>query len=94
MELFEQACRLYARDAPSPLTAFAPVMAKNKVHEIADAHFHLGDQYLYFTVLSLFRQSKLLWSPSKKELTIEPVAPDDPTFMFTNNIERLPPRTR
>ncbi|KAL4886741.1 hypothetical protein BJY04DRAFT_213493 [Aspergillus karnatakaensis] len=77
---------------PVPVSLLARSMADNNNHEIADAHFHLEGQYTHFTTLSLFKQSRVLWSLDN--LTLDPIGNDHPTFMFTNNVQRVPPRTQ
>ncbi|RDW76528.1 uncharacterized protein DSM5745_06520 [Aspergillus mulundensis] len=76
-----------------PITELLANLALNGWHEIADAHFHVETQYRKpkFTVLSLYKQSRLLWA--LPTLTLDPVPANDPTFVLTNDAARLPPRT-
>ncbi|KAL4901614.1 hypothetical protein BDW74DRAFT_181621 [Aspergillus multicolor] len=75
---------------PLPLSMIAAQAKFNNYHAIAQDHLHTGRDYTYFTVISLYAQSRLLWSFPK--ITLDPITSDDRTFMFTNDV-RLPPRT-
>ncbi|RDW76586.1 uncharacterized protein DSM5745_06578 [Aspergillus mulundensis] len=84
----------FEQNTPYPVTDIAALCAWNNVHEKADAHFHIKEKQFpgpKFTVVSLFKQSRVLWS--LPTLTLDPVAPDDPTFILTNDTARLPPLT-
>ncbi|KAI9373433.1 hypothetical protein BJX61DRAFT_541787 [Aspergillus egyptiacus] len=71
-----------------PPSVWGPMMALNRTHAVADAHIHLDTRYTYFTVLSLYKKSRLLWS--LPDITLDPIPKNDPRFMFTNEADRLP----
>jgi hypothetical protein len=59
----------------------------NRYHLIADEHFHF-DRRWHFTVLRLYKQSRMLWWLPKDAIKVGPVA--DEYFMLSND-ENLPP---
>ncbi|KAL4899024.1 hypothetical protein BDW74DRAFT_184131 [Aspergillus multicolor] len=67
-----------------PIHELVADQAPNGWHEIADAHFHLDPRrYAKLRVLSLFKQSRLLWT--LPPLSLDPVSANDRTFMLTND---------
>ncbi|KAL2849721.1 hypothetical protein BJX68DRAFT_267037 [Aspergillus pseudodeflectus] len=62
-------------------------MGPNRFHVIADEHFHF-DPRGHFTVLRLYKQSRMLWWLPKDAIKLGPVA--DEYFMLSND-EGLPP---
>ncbi|KAL3478050.1 hypothetical protein BJX99DRAFT_256817 [Aspergillus californicus] len=74
---------------PVHISAYRPILCRNRYHAIADAHFHLESRYTYYTVLSLYKQSEILWWLG--DITLDPVGSDDATFMYSDD-PRLPPR--
>ncbi|RDW63123.1 uncharacterized protein DSM5745_10234 [Aspergillus mulundensis] len=78
------------RHQPLPITMLGAQMAMNNWHAIAREHLHIGPGYDFFKVISLYAKSHLLWS--FPEITLDPIASDDRTYMFTDDVRLPPPR--
>ncbi|RDW86592.1 uncharacterized protein DSM5745_03234 [Aspergillus mulundensis] len=100
----DASCQEWTSDRAPPVTAPVNVkdpidweevgqnLADNRLHAVGDAHFHLESTYTYFTVLTLYSQTRILWWMPR--LSLQPVTPTDPNFMLTNDVRLFPPGPR
>lgn len=64
------------------------ILAHNRYHAIADAHFHIGSKYSFYTTLSLYNKSSTLWW--LPDIQLGPPVDDDPNLMLSNDPQLLP----
>ncbi|KAL4925733.1 uncharacterized protein BDV17DRAFT_177867 [Aspergillus undulatus] len=75
--------RFWADDAPLSRRKCHTSLARDRYHPIAAAHFHIDQRYQFHKILSLHKQSSVLWW--LPDIKPERPAADDPVMSLTTS---------